>query len=266
MAAILSTAFQAFQPLCASASEFKSQASPLDCFLEGKDSLSGAPGFSVSTSGSDEISDPEAVSDAEPREGGDASEAQEEDCAMGESLDESSLRNYGDWDRIGQQIWRTTEQYLQAMRQKLPNTTFEGVLEAMDAVQSAYPSDSKDQSWSQCALLLHAIRLSTLLPTSPALPDKKPCKKRHLRTKCSPTKRLQTHQTHSVHTKINGEPKAKTGRKPRDYECFICHEVCPYKIALIQHFQVCHHVQKSQSLLYKRVNQSPEAMRRLYGL
>jgi len=181
---------------------------------------------------------------------------------MKQAPDPSPLCNYGELNRMEEQIWHATEEYLQALRWKLPNTSFEGMLEAMETAQLAYPGDSKDPHWASLALLLHALRVSSLLPASIRLSSsrcKKSRRKGHLKSKQNPTKS-------QFHSKKNGKPKSKTGRKPQNHECFVCSAVLPYKFQLIQHFQVCHQVNKSQSLLYKRLNQSPEAMRRLYDL
>ena len=269
MAASLSTNFQTFLPAPGPATPLKCQASPLDCLQEAENCLPDTPCLSLSTSGSDENSDHEPASDSESREGGDRNYTQGGDNCMKQAPDPSPLCNYGELNRMEEQIWHATEQYLQALRWKLPNTSFEGMLEAMETAQLAYPGDSKDPHWASLALLLHALRVSSLLPIS-ARPSSAKCKKSrrkgHLKSKRTAAKSLQKAEIQSIPTKKNGEPKAKTGRKPQNHECFVCSAVLPYKFQLIQHFQVCHDVQKSQSLLYKRVNQSPEAMRRLYGL
>lgn len=58
--------------------------------------------------------------------------------------------------------------------------------------------------------------------------------------------------------------KKKTGRKPSTFSCFLCPKVLPYKYALISHLQTEHAINRSQSLMYKRVNQGGDEIRRLY--
>lgn len=61
------------------------------------------------------------------------------------------------------------------------------------------------------------------------------------------------------------KPKRKTGRKPTPRVCFMCPLVFPYKRDLIRHMQSVHDIHRSQSLMYKRINQGGEEIRRLYG-
>jgi len=59
--------------------------------------------------------------------------------------------------------------------------------------------------------------------------------------------------------------KKKTGRKPSPMCCFLCPSVLPYKCTLITHLQTVHAINRSQSLMYKRVNQGGAEIRRLYS-
>lgn len=61
-------------------------------------------------------------------------------------------------------------------------------------------------------------------------------------------------------------PKKKTGRKPTPLTCFLCPSVLPYKCTLIKHLQTVHHINRSESLMYKRVNQGGEEIKRRYLL
>ena len=58
--------------------------------------------------------------------------------------------------------------------------------------------------------------------------------------------------------------KKKTGRKPSLLTCFLCPSILPYKCTLILHLQTVHHIDRSQSLMYKRVNQGGEDFKRRY--
>lgn len=58
--------------------------------------------------------------------------------------------------------------------------------------------------------------------------------------------------------------KQKTGRKPRPLTCFLCSTVLPYKCQLISHLRTVHAISRSLSLMYKRINQGGEEIRRLY--
>ena len=59
--------------------------------------------------------------------------------------------------------------------------------------------------------------------------------------------------------------KKKTGRKPTTLRCFMCPCLLAYKCELIKHMQVVHRIERSVSLLYKRVSQGGEIIQRLYG-
>ena len=220
MAASLSTSFQAFLPAPGPATQLKCQASPLDCLLEAENCLPDTPCLSLSTSGSDENSDHEPASDSESREGGDRNYTQGGDNCMKQAPDPSPLCNYGELNRMEEQIWHATEQYLQALRWKLPNTSFEGMLEAMETAQLAYPGDSKDPHWTSLALLLHALRVSSLLPIS-ARPSSAKCKKSrrkgHLKSKRTAAKS----QFHSKKRQTEGKnrPQAHSTRMLRLLRC-----------------------------------------------
>ena len=58
--------------------------------------------------------------------------------------------------------------------------------------------------------------------------------------------------------------KKKTGRKPRLLTCFLCSSVLSYKCELISHLRTVHSISRSLSLMYKRINQGEEEIRRLY--
>jgi hypothetical protein len=269
MATTLSTSFQTFCQARTPASDLKFQTSCLELLGEGKECAFSTPALSSSTSGSDINSDQDHASDVESREGGEAAAEQEEDVCMEQTMNTPTLQSSVDCHEIGEQILRTTEWYLRELRLKLPNTSFEEVMKAMSTAECAYSSENGENDWGRLALLLHGLRVASLLPTAQAeIPrsSKKNNRKRHLKSKQTIAKSPKKAHNKPISRKINGEPKAKTGRKPQIYECFMCHEVHPYKVNLIQHFQAVHNVQRSQSLLYKRVDQSPEAMKRLYRL
>lgn len=56
----------------------------------------------------------------------------------------------------------------------------------------------------------------------------------------------------------------RKGRKPNPIQCFFCQEIAPYKRDFIQHLRVVHGIQKSQSLLYKRLREGSEAIKQRY--
>lgn len=68
----------------------------------------------------------------------------------------------------------------------------------------------------------------------------------------------------AAQTEVPKPIKKKTGRKPTPLTCFLCPNVLPYKCALILHLQTVHHINRSQSLMYKRVNQGGEEIKRRY--
>ena len=146
---------------------------------------------------------------------------------------------------IGQQIWSVTHRFLGRMRE------IEGkdvVLRLADLLRPENNSNNP-LGLHVASLLLHAIEVARKFP---------------------PRTHKNTHFYHKFHRKNTVDfsnsvrLKGKTGRKPKNYECFLCPEVLPYKVTLIHHYQTCHQINRSQSVLYKRVNQSPETMKRLY--
>lgn len=62
----------------------------------------------------------------------------------------------------------------------------------------------------------------------------------------------------------SGRKKGKAGKKPCPCVCFLCPEVLPYRIRLIAHLKKAHGIERSQSLMYKRLNQGEDVIKRLY--
>ena len=60
------------------------------------------------------------------------------------------------------------------------------------------------------------------------------------------------------------QPRKKTGRKPQSHACYICAVPFPYKKELIKHLVTDHNLQRSTSLLYKRLNAGKKELQRLY--
>jgi hypothetical protein len=78
---------------------------------------------------------------------------------------------------------------------------------------------------------------------------------------------LQGNEANTAAVPRNSKPaKKKTGRKPTPLTCFLCPSVLPYKCTLIKHLQTVHHINRSESLMYKRVNQGGDVIKRLYML
>lgn len=153
-----------------------------------------------------------------------------------------------------EQIWSSTEWYLKEIRRKMREKSVEEMMQLMGR--------ESDLSWDKFALLLHGFQVSSAFPLSK--PSKRPSKSHKKANSLSSD--YKAYRLRRKFLKNNGDFKAKTGRKPLKYECFLCSSVMGYKVELIQHLQTSHHLNKSQSLLYKRINQGPEAMRRLYDL
>ena len=153
-----------------------------------------------------------------------------------------------------EQIWRSTKWYLREIRRKMKERPVEEMMQLMGR--------ENDLSFDKFALLLHGLQVSSVLP--PSKPSKRPRKTHKKATSLS--RYYQFYGSRHKFRKNNGDFKAKTGRKPSKHECFICFTVLGYKVELIQHLQTAHNLNKSQSLLYKRINQGPATMRRLYDL
>ena len=165
---------------------------------------------------------------------------------------------------LEERIWRITAEYLQELRGQMSGRSVEEVIEVL---KSAHVSRKTGFASDKFALLLHAIHLfstfqSFAAASTPSFPGKSSAEVLSNQSVSGPVATKKKRK----HLKRNGKPRAKTGRKPTRHECFVCSAVLPYKFQLIQHFQVCHQVNKSQSLLYKRINQGAENMRRLYSL
>lgn len=81
----------------------------------------------------------------------------------------------------------------------------------------------------------------------------------------APTEPSQpTSQTIPLKHTNKGKKKGKAGKKPVPCVCFLCEEVLPYRIRLIAHLKKVHGIERSQSLMYKRLNQGEEEIKRLY--
>ncbi len=155
---------------------------------------------------------------------------------------------------LDEQIWRSTEWYLREIRRKMRERSVEEMMQLM--------SRESDLSWDKFALLLHGVQVSSAFPLSK--PSKR-SNKTHSKANSLSHNYKSDGRRHKL-IKNNGDFKAKTGRKPLKYECFLCAAAVGYKVELIQHLQTSHNLNKSQSLLYKRINQGPATMRRLYDL
>jgi len=129
----------------------------------------------------------------------------------------------------------------------------------------------REEGWGlgQFVLLLHALQAACPMELSAASALPKISRKSHFKVKSEKSVSgysKSSHREKRKNIKLNGDPKAKTGRKPMQHPCFLCHAVLSYKGELVRHFQVCHELDKSQSVLYKRINQGEEAMRKMYSL
>lgn len=171
------------------------------------------------------------------------------------------LKNESENDGKAQQIWSLTKLFLEEIRGKTGENAMEGMI---DLLREANLSAHKP-SFDMMSLLMHGMETARKLPCPHPKELKKTHFKSHLRLHKS-KKPFPNPQNSAVRLTINGKPKAKTGRKPKSYPCAICPAVLPYKVSYIQHLQTCHQVNRSLSLLYKRVNQSPETLRKLYNL
>lgn len=171
------------------------------------------------------------------------------------------LKNKSENDGMAEQIWSLTKLFLEEIRGKTGENAVEGMIYLLREANAS----TQKPNFDMMSLLMHGMETARKMPCPPPKELKKTHSKTHLRLHKS-KKTLQKPRTSAAHLKINGEPKAKTGRKPKSYACAICPAVLPYKVCYIQHLQTCHQVKRSLSLLYKRVNQSPETLRKLYHL
>ena len=56
----------------------------------------------------------------------------------------------------------------------------------------------------------------------------------------------------------------RKGRRPNPIACFFCSEIVPYKRTFIHHLSEVHGIRRSQSLMYKRLKEGSEAIKRRY--
>ena len=176
--------------------------------------------------------------------------------------------------KVGSQIWQTTIGFLEKLKVQFPEASPDSLFSVIASLSSSSPAIAQ-VSYPSTSLLMHALRISmscNLTPIEdplPPLPQLALEKKRHLKSRLrhyygkSGRSRKNSRRRRA---KSSGRLRAKTGRKPQEHECFLCHSVCPYKVDLIEHLQESHGLHRSQSLLYKRLSQGPESMLRLYSL
>ena len=175
-------------------------------------------------------------------------------------MKEKSERN------VAKTVLQSTKQYLEELGRKMRERSVEAVMELLgrEKVQ-------REEGWGlgQFVLLLHALQAARSMELSAVSALPKISRKSHFKVKSEKSVSgysKSSHREKRKNIKLNGDPKAKTGRKPIPHPCFLCHAVLSYKGELVRHFQVCHELDKSQSVLYKRINQGEEAMRKMYGL
>lgn len=159
---------------------------------------------------------------------------------------------------MGEEIWTVTKAFLEEMYEKTKGNELEGLVGGMSRTHA---SDS-GTDMRMMSVILHSIEVAHKMPTLSI--EKR--KKTHKNTTFNLHNSQKFHkksQFSGRFLKINGEPKAKPGRKPKSYHCAICPGVFPYKVTYIVHLQTCHQVERSQSLLYKKVRESPERLRKL---
>ena len=170
---------------------------------------------------------------------------------------------------VGERIWKNTEWLFEELWRGMEGRSAE---EVMKSVGTGRPQGDKKWASGEFAVLLHALDAISPSQLSTASPPVLPVRRRTKSSlKANTSKRISRYYNYSRSNKrkslkASGEPKAKTGRKPKLYECFACFEAFAYKVELIEHFQAWHKVNKSRSLLYKRINEGEEAMRKLYHL
>lgn len=80
------------------------------------------------------------------------------------------------------------------------------------------------------------------------------------------TSAVSAKTTHRKLQPANTTPASirRKGRKPNPIACFFCSEVVPYKRTFIHHLRDIHGIRRSQSLMYKRLNEGSEAIKRRY--
>ena len=175
-------------------------------------------------------------------------------------------------ENAGMQIWQTTISYLTTLSSKAPGVASESLL---SLIASLIPQaqGTEDVLTGSFVLMMHALRVAATkrgeevrdeeqrrkVSEEARLGENKKGRKMHLKAPPAMSK-FNHHRTAKAPVKV----RAKTGRKPQAYPCFLCSEVCPYRVSLIKHFQEVHHLKKSQSLLYKRIRQGAECIKRLY--
>ena len=173
------------------------------------------------------------------------------------------------WEKVDRQIWSATHEYLTRVKGFIHETVTPPVPAFASSMlpSPSHPSPASDIQSS--SLLLHALQASShsLAQSSLQIPHHKVSSKNHTTVRLFlPTEKCLTEEKRrDREVKLVFRTKAKTGRKPKNYECFKCHMNLPYKRNLIYHLRDEHHIYRSQSLLYKRLNQDPAEMKRLYG-
>ena len=99
---------------------------------------------------------------------------------------------------------------------------------------------------------------SLIPPDTPADRDRVSAKAAHKK------RHIVTTHVEPEETQVVPVTKGKRGRKPNPVTCFFCSEVVPYKRNFICHLREKHGIDRSQSLMYKRLKEGSGAIKQRY--
>lgn len=148
------------------------------------------------------------------------------------------------------EIWKTT----------LKQTKFKDC----EPVSASDASTSEPKSACLPELHLPSTRVIRRRTDDPhSCPSRRDLDNAHLQSLSTSQITLISLQKQQKNAKKSQKAK-KHQEKPEIWRCFLCFETVPYKIKLISHLKQVHGIERSQSLMYKRLNQGEDVMRRLY--
>ena len=160
-----------------------------------------------------------------------------------------------------QQIWRMTNEYLQALNSFCSRQGRSPISAISSSLIHNY--DSEDPATTrQLSFVLQALELASSQGVSALSSSQCPSPASKSQSTSLPDE--ECHSGRGAYSRLRPIPKAKTGRKPEKFVCFLCQTVFPYKKNLIRHFQADHGIGRCQSLLYKRLRQGEELFKKLY--
>ena len=162
---------------------------------------------------------------------------------------------------LGETIWKTTLTYLQEASGLLHSPDQPPAPPTTQPFIPAFPGLEGPRSQPDSLLSLIATLNNYLAPHVKKLPSRQLHQRTALKANLQ-TRLIEECKSSFLYSFL--AKKGKKGRKPHPITCFMCSVVVPYKRDFIHHLRDVHGIERSQSLMYKRINQGTEEIKKRY--